>query len=666
MTSNYSRSKSKSAILALPLLLGALLFFPSAALAQGSTETREGVDSGNYNVKQTFEIGYRWEDITGNRSTYNTFVNLNPGPRLFEHSLELRSLNHQGVLFDNFSLYSFGYGGDPNNVTRLRIYKNKIYNFTGTFRRDRNYWDYRLLANPLNPNTYVATVPASTPFFNIPFSPHRMEITRHMSDFNLVLAPQSPIRLRLGFSHNISAGPSLSTFHEGTDILLLQNWSNTLNSYQIGVDFKLIPKTNISFDQFLHYYKGDTSYTDPIGAQIVLGNSSLPRPIFQLSNSQLVDVGAIFNFNASAPCSSTVATPFIINTTTTPQTMRADCNGYFSYSRGGNIRTTYPTSQLSFQTSYFKNLDMSGRLSYSNSTMDVVGTNSLAGYQGAINFSGGYELMQGLVTRTTQRQFSISGPSRGRRYNVTADHAFTWYASDKLRFTNVFRYDRFSIPGSYDMLELSIFPVNPAAPAPAVSLLNPTASFTPGTAPPATCPTATSVGCPRHSTSSPADVASELFNTFIKQRTVSDHFEVAYDFVKQFGGLMGYRVRQRRIDEGASENIDSVFFPTLPNRGGCTPGTAAAGFTATNQPDLSCRLVGSSSDSGGESILEHAGLMGLWFRPNNQWRITYDMELQYADVSFTRISPRQRQRYKIRASYKPADWLNISGHINIL
>ncbi|MCL4522798.1 MAG: hypothetical protein M1453_06425 [Acidobacteria bacterium] len=665
MNSKHSRAIPKSALLALPLLLGALLFFPFPALAQGSAETQEGVNSGNYNIKQTFEFGYRWTDFTGSRSVYNTLVNLNQGPRLFEHSLEMRSLNHQGLLFDNFSLHSFGYGGDPNNVTRLRIYKNKWYNFNATFRRDRNFWDYNLLANPLNPNSYVSTVPAGTPIFNVPFSPHRMEITRRMSDFSLVLAPQNPIRVRLGYSRNVSQGPSLTTFHEGTDVFLVQNWANTLNSYQIGVDFKLLPKTNISFDQFFHFYKSDTTFTDPIATQLVLGNSSLARPLYQLSNGQLVDPGAIFNFNASTPCASTVTSPFITNAATTPPTIKAACNGYLRYDRAGNVRTLYPTSQLSFQTSYFRNFDISGRLSYSNSTMDLLGTNAATGYQGALNFNGLSEFYQGLVQRTNQRQFATSGPADGKRYNVTGDFAVTWYVSDKLRFTDVFRYDRFRIPGFFDMLELSLFPVNPAAPQPAASLLDPTAGFVQGSAPPATCPTATSVGCPRHVSSSPADLASELFRLVLKQRTVSNHFEVAYDFNKHFGGSIAYRFRNRKIVHSRSESVDLTFFPTLPNRGGCTPGTTAPGFTATNLPDGSCRLVGSDADEDVTDINEHAGLFGLWLRPNNQWRITYDMELMSADHVFTRISPRQYQRYKFRANYKPVQWANISGLFNI-
>ena len=33
---------------------------------------------------------------------------------------------------------NFGYGGDPNDVSRLRVSKNKWYNFDALFRRDEN------------------------------------------------------------------------------------------------------------------------------------------------------------------------------------------------------------------------------------------------------------------------------------------------------------------------------------------------------------------------------------------------------------------------------------------------------------------------------------------------------------------------------------------------
>jgi hypothetical protein len=662
MNTLHTRIRSIAGAGALLLLL-ALCCLSVPTFAQGTTEENEGTTLGNFKVRQVFEIGYRWEDMTGNRSTYNTFVNLNPGPRLFEHSLDMNSINHMGGLFDNFSLHSFGYGGDPNNVTRLRMYKNNWYNFNATFRRDRNFWDYRLLANPFNPNSYVATVPAGTPIFNIPFSPHRMEITRRMYDYNLTIAPQNPVRVRLGYSRNISEGPSLTTFHEGTDVFLFQDWKNTLNTYQIGVDFRILPKTNVSFDQFFHEFKGDTTYFLPLtfaNSQqgIQLGDSFLPRPIFQLSSGQLVDIGAIFNFNANSPCASTVASPFITSTATDPDTMKANCNGYLAYNSRGNIRSSYPTSQISFQSSFFKNLDLSGRLIYSTSDLDVVGSNAFTGYQGAINLTGSAEFYQGLVTRTNQRQFAVGGPVHNKRQSWTGDFAMTWFITDNLRFIEQFRYDRWRVPGQFDLIELSLFPVSPQT---TVSLLNPTANFTPGTAPPASCPTITSAGCPLHVNSSPADVISEQFRRVLKQKIYSNQVELAYDLNRHFGGHVGYRYRNRRIDEGDGETFDNVFFPTLPNRGGCTPATNP---NATTLPDNSCRLVGSSSDAEEWTINEHNGIFGLWARPNDQLRFSFDTEIMYADLAFTRISPRQRQRYKVRGSYQPTQWLNIAGNAN--
>jgi len=36
----------------------------------------EGIDSGNYNIRQSFEFGYRFTDFTGSQATDGTFVNL--------------------------------------------------------------------------------------------------------------------------------------------------------------------------------------------------------------------------------------------------------------------------------------------------------------------------------------------------------------------------------------------------------------------------------------------------------------------------------------------------------------------------------------------------------------------------------------------------------------
>src|SRR6266568_984124 len=136
------------------LFIGVLsLSFSAPAAPQGAPPSAEGggINSGNYNIRQSFEFGYRNSDVNGNQANYYTFVSLNSGVRLFKQSLDVRSLNHDGLFFDTLSMYSFGYGGDPNDVTRLRIGKNKWYDFRGSFRRDKYPWNYNLFANPLNP-----------------------------------------------------------------------------------------------------------------------------------------------------------------------------------------------------------------------------------------------------------------------------------------------------------------------------------------------------------------------------------------------------------------------------------------------------------------------------------------------------------------------------------
>jgi hypothetical protein len=103
------------------VFIGALsLVFSVPAAPQSTPQSTEleGIDSGNYKIHQSVEFGYRNSDINGNLANYDTFVNLNSGVRLFEQSLDIRSVNHAGILFDTLSMNSFGYGGDPNDITR--------------------------------------------------------------------------------------------------------------------------------------------------------------------------------------------------------------------------------------------------------------------------------------------------------------------------------------------------------------------------------------------------------------------------------------------------------------------------------------------------------------------------------------------------------------------
>src|SRR5207248_2956807 len=144
----------------------------------------------------------------------------------------------------------------PNNVARLRVDKFKWYRFDVNFRRDQNFFNYDLLANPLNPPT-----PRDIPIL---YSPHYFYNVRRMTDVNLALAPRSKISLRLGYNRNGVEGPASSTFHmpRGTDIKPEWLLNTSADTYRAGLDFKFLPRTTISYDQFYTHFKGDNSWAN--------------------------------------------------------------------------------------------------------------------------------------------------------------------------------------------------------------------------------------------------------------------------------------------------------------------------------------------------------------------------------------------------------------------
>ena len=385
------------------ILLVVWAIFCVAARAQS-----EGIESGAYKYQGSVELGYRFVNNLGSQSVYDTFVNQHQGPRVLAETLSARSLNHEGSLFDNLFVSSFGWGGDPENAARLRMSKNRWYNFNMGFRRDQNFFDYNALANPLNP---------ANPYVQVNNSPHGFKTVRRMQDYSLTIAPQSPVRVRMGYSRNNMEGPAFSSIHQGTDAIVFQNTRTLMNAYQIGADFKVLPRTSISYDQFLQYYKGDTSWTDQ-------------NFIFQLANGTPVDPGIAYNTAANQPC----AAPVLV-ATTTPPTMNPACNGYLSYSRWAPVRVSYPTEQVTLQSRYFRNLDLSARASYSSAPSNV---------------SNWYEDFAGLATRSREVRGHVSGPSSSKHVVANTDAGATLHVTERFRIIDSFRFSNFRIPSQWN------------------------------------------------------------------------------------------------------------------------------------------------------------------------------------------------------------------------
>ncbi len=608
-----------------------------------STATAPGpLTLGNYSVEGSIEAGGRYSNITGSQANYDTFVNLQQGPRLLGFSLNLRSLNHNGSLFDNLSLTGFGFGGDPVDVVRLDLSKNKWYNFDATYRRYKYFWGYNLLDQPLNPantNQPIAT------------APHLMDLSHRMTDLQLTLLPQSSVRFRLGYAHSLEVGPSYTTegaavapiSETGALALLFQNFKTTDDSYQAGVDFNIFPRTTLSYDQFVNHYKEDTFDVD--------------RHLnYQLPNGVPVDLGLAFSTAAGTPC----------NPATTSTPVSPGCQGNLYFDRGGRPRGTTPTEHFSFQSTYFRNLSMTGLLSYSS------------GYQRVNDL---FDAWGGLNTRTQSAGTQTQATSDAHQIVVNGDWNAVYQITSKFRAMESVDYNDFQIPGIYNFGVANFYAQ--LAPGGGYSMELPPGQFNSANCP----PPFTASTCPQHNSSSNPDVALGYRNRYLGQKWLSNTFQLAYDFTPRLGAHIGYRYVHRKIyDQNALFYTAETFYPggstdpataaALAARGDCAipsggnfPADLPAGCTL--ESDGSVVFSGLTADSDTEhglvtDIHGNSALFGMWVRPANNFRSSFNLELFSADSAFTRITPRLTRHYQINSTYTPVHWAEVTGAVDIV
>jgi hypothetical protein len=192
------------------LALAPLLWSGSAPAQEPQPQPKDTIEGG-YTIHQSIDLGARVVNTSGSGEMYDTLVNLQSGPRVLSQTLDMHSVaNAYHPLFDDLMESSSGYGGDPYDVTTLRMSKGKVYRFQGLFRRDRQYFDYDLLDNPLVPAGVTSN---GYTFPQVTSSPHSFNTVRRMTDVGLTLFPVSNLSFRTGYSHNTDEGPSYSSQH---------------------------------------------------------------------------------------------------------------------------------------------------------------------------------------------------------------------------------------------------------------------------------------------------------------------------------------------------------------------------------------------------------------------------------------------------------------------
>jgi hypothetical protein len=499
-------------IVALLLASASIAQNPSAAPtpAPQPAAPEEGKDIGGFHVTQSIEFGGRISEVNGSQAMYDTLVNYQTGARILAQDLTMQSLDHHDV-FDTLTLSSFGWGGDPEQAARLRVAKFGWYNFSYSYQHMQNYFDYDLLANPLNPS---AGAKPPIPILN---SPHSYYNRQNLYNYDLVILPMHRISFRVDYNRNRITGPSFSSVHQGTDSLNNQNWDTTLNGYRFGADFRITKKTVLSYTQSLQYYNG---------GQISSLNTFNSWP---LANGQPVTFGLPW-FNSGSPCSA-------------PQTngvANPVCNGYFNYGLYQHLDTKIPTEQLNLKSSSLKWLDFNGQYQYSH----------------ASSSTPLYETFFGLSTRANNLGYTTPNSSSKSRWNSSsADVSGTIHINENTRLVETFRFNNFSVAGTFLDQEFAHFN---AASLGAGSLLNPIATFPPTIL--------------THSSSSAADITNEVNVNMIGQKTYQNDLQLQYDVSRYFGLRAGFVWKQLTIQPGDSFSaaLGDIYFPNTPNRGNCS------------------------------------------------------------------------------------------------
>ncbi len=610
--SKHQPPRGRSRRCALALGVAALWVMPGIAIAQGPADQMQAPSAqmsvpNGYSAHSSVDVGGRMAGLTGSRAMYDSLVNLQTGPRLLGQTFDLHALpGNKHPLFDDLQAFSNGYGGDPNNLTKMDISKNKIYEFSGMFRRDRQYFDYDLLGNPNVPGGQSIPIgPAGAPTGSFAWpqvnqSPFLFNTVRRMTDTSLTLFPVSKVTYRFAYSQNIMQGPSLTPSGyqiAGSYAILLQEFQrNSTDDFTGAIDWKPFADTKLTFEEQVDHYKGDSYFmADPSSFNVQEADGT---PVALLAS--------YFNLTpysaASCNANSVGASPLL----SAPQTpgglpvVNAACAVLTSYTRTQPTRVLLPTEIFRMQSSSIRNISMDGDFRYTQANM---------------NLPNYYDSFQGL--NKTLRAQSITATASAKRAVVAADYGVVWKASRSVSIADQVNYWTEHQPGTATMTS----EVSQSTPATAG---NETINYTGLTSATAAAGASTLEGSGKVGTPLP---------DYLGQRFVINNFIVTWDASSRASFSLTYRYRTHQIGEGIPHNAPLAV-------GATTNGTV--------------------------SINEQGGIFTAALRPTNNWTLNGSAEIAYADNVFTPVAPRQLQHYRVHTLYKPRPWATLSGAFNDL
>jgi hypothetical protein len=172
------------------------------------------------------DVGYRFvNNIGGNVDAYRTVVNLGEGLKVFNFDFSLT--NPSGKYADKVSLFGTGWGGEPNEATRLDVSKQRVYDFYFDYRNIAYYNFLPSFANPLiDRNVYVTQ--------------RGYDIRRRTIDTELRFRPGTRIIPYVAYGRNWGDGRGVSTFamDSSNEYPVFNSLYDRTDQYRVGVNFE--------------------------------------------------------------------------------------------------------------------------------------------------------------------------------------------------------------------------------------------------------------------------------------------------------------------------------------------------------------------------------------------------------------------------------------------
>lgn len=357
------------------------------------TPAETGEKTGDFTVVSSVEFGYRGLRVDGDLNKYQSDLNYKAGPRLFDSSFLLKSIDGNSGLFETLLATATGWGADPQGNLRVSVEQPKWYRFDASYRRFKYFRFLNDFANPnwvFSPATFSVAPKSAT-------GEHGYNTRVRLGDFDLTLLPKNRwIRFNAGYSPERYSGPAFTSYHAGgNEFILLSQLRSRANDFRAGADGKLGP-LNFSFLQGFRRFRDDS----------------------------VIDLGVTPGINLNATVAS-----------------------FTSFDRNEPARGSVNYTRFSLQTLVAKKLDITGRVIYSKATQNFVSLESFTGRNWNLRITGFPPSPPGATPNILNLgQYNLNGDTE--RPNWLGDLGLTWLATDKLRVSNTFRVETFAINGS--------------------------------------------------------------------------------------------------------------------------------------------------------------------------------------------------------------------------